>query len=209
MVCAIGGALAAGRKGLDLLGVLVVSFTAAVGGGTLRDLLLDRNPVFWLTDTWCLWASLIAGCSAWICTRRIRVPKGVFNIVDAFGLALFSMSGIRIALDAGQTPTISLIMGTITGVAGGVLRDLLCGEIPWVFRPTEFYASASLLGGAFYFAAIGLGSPVTFATILGAAAIVFIRLAALKWSWRLPVFLLSQEEGRKQPSKIEKTQQNS
>ena len=148
MVCAVGGALAAGRKRLDMVGVVFVSFVAAVGGGSLRDLLLDRNPVFWLAQPSYLTVSLAAGALTWIYICRWRAPVRFLSFVDAFGLALFTISGIQIAQETGQSVPICLVMGVITGVAGGLFRDLLCGEIPSIFKSGELYASASLLGGA-------------------------------------------------------------
>lgn len=125
-----GGALAAGRKRLDMGGVVFVSFVAAVGWGSLRDLLLDRNPIFWLAQPSYLTVSLLAGALTWLYIRRWPAPGRFLNFVDAFGLGLFTVSGIQIAQEMGQSTLICLVMGLITGVAGGLLRDLLCGEIP-------------------------------------------------------------------------------
>ncbi|MEY5062223.1 MAG: hypothetical protein RLZZ112_187, partial [Verrucomicrobiota bacterium] len=97
MVCAVGGALAAGRKRLDMVGVVFISFVAAVGGGSLRDLLLDRNPVFWLAQPSYLTVSLVAGALTWLYIRRWPAPGRFLNFVDAFGLGLFTISGIQIA----------------------------------------------------------------------------------------------------------------
>jgi len=111
-------------------------------------------------------------------------------ISDAFGLGLFLIVGIQIAEDAGKSATVALIMGVITGVAGGALRDLLCGEIPVIFRRSELYASAALIGGMVY---LGLGQfevPSDVAAILGAGMTIFLRLAALKWRWHLPVMAM-------------------
>lgn len=186
--CASSGALAAGRKRLDLIGVMVISFTAAVGGGTLRDLLLDRNPVFWLADHTYLFVSMGAGLLTWIYTRRWAPPHRVLLVVDAAGLALFTISGIQIAEQAAQPLVASIIMGVITGVAGGIFRDVLCGEIPMTFRQSELYASASLLGGIVYISLKKIGLESGLCAMIGAGVIFFLRLAALKWGWRLPVF---------------------
>src|SRR5688500_6870320 len=118
-VFAISGALAAGRKSLDLLGVVVIAVVTAIGGGTLRDLLLDRHPIFWIADP--LYVVVIACAAlatvAW--TRRFRPPVNMLVIADALGLALFSVAGAQIAQDAGVSPVIVVIMGTMTGTAGG------------------------------------------------------------------------------------------
>jgi uncharacterized membrane protein YeiH len=187
MFCAVGGALAAGRKRLDVVGVVFVSFVAAVGGGSLRDLLLDRNPVFWLAQPSYLTASLVAGALTWLFIRRWRAADRFLTYVDAFGLALFTISGIQIAQEMSQSTLICLVMGVITGVAGGLLRDLLCGEIPSVFKGGELYASAALIGGAVFFLAAALGANARICALAGATAIIGLRLAALRLGWRLPV----------------------
>ena len=187
MVCAVGGALAAGRKRLDMVGVVFVSFVAAVGGGSLRDLLLDRNPVFWLAQPSYLTVSLAAGALTWIYICRWRAPVRFLSFVDAFGLALFTISGIQIAQEMGQSVPICLVMGVVTGVAGGLFRDLLCGEIPAIFKSGELYASAALLGGVAFFLVERLGADPRLSALLGAGTVVGLRLAALHLGWRLPV----------------------
>lgn len=187
MVCAVGGALAAGRKRLDMVGVVFVSFVSAVGGGSLRDLLLDRNPVFWLAQPSYLTVSLVAGALTWLYIRRWPAPGRFLNFVDAFGLGLFTISGIQIAQEMGQSTLICLVMGLITGVAGGLLRDLLCGEIPSVFQGGELYASAALLGGGVFFLAEAAGGDPRLGALAGAGTVVGLRLAALRLGWRLPV----------------------
>ena len=187
MVCAVGGALAAGRKRLDVVGVVFVSFVAAVGGGSLRDLLLDRNPVFWLAQPSYLTVSLIAGALTWIYICRWKAPVRFLSFVDAFGLGLFTISGIQIAQEMEQSLLICLVMGVITGVAGGLLRDLLCGEIPSIFKSGELYASAALLGGAAFFLAETWGAGPKVCALMGAGTVIGLRLAALHLGWRLPV----------------------
>lgn len=195
MVCAVGGALAAGRKRLDMVGVVFVSFVAAVGGGSLRDLLLDRNPVFWLAQPSYLTVSLVAGALTWLYIRRWPAPGRFLNFVDAFGLGLFTISGIQIAQEMGQSTLICLVMGLITGVAGGLLRDLLCGEIPSVFQGGELYASASLLGGGVFFLVEASGADPRLCALAGAGTVVGLRLAALRLGWRLPVLKIRHPKG--------------
>lgn len=194
LVCAVGGALAAGRKRLDLVGVVFVSFVAAVGGGSLRDLLLDRNPIFWLAQPSYLTVSLLAGALTWLYIRRWPAPGRFLNFVDAFGLGLFTISGIQIAQEMGQSTLICLVMGLITGVAGGLLRDLLCGEIPSVFQGGELYASASLLGGGVFFIVETSGADPRVGALAGAATVVGLRLAALRLGWRLPVLKIKDSQ---------------
>lgn len=186
VVCAASGALMAGRKNMDLIGLLTISLATAVGGGTLRDLLLDRNPVFWMGDTAYILASILAAMAVWIYTRFWAPPDRFLLVLDAFGLGLFLICGIQIAEDYGQTGAIAIIMGIITGVAGGVIRDVLCGEIPTIFRKSELYASAALIGGVVYFMALRQGIERDWAAIIGAGLTIFLRLGAVRWRWRLP-----------------------
>jgi uncharacterized membrane protein YeiH len=134
-VFAVSGVLAAGRKGLDVLGIAVIALVTAIGGGTLRDLLLDRHPIFWIANTTHLWVILgatvvtLGYVRLWIATRRALL------VADALGLAFFTIAGVQITEQAGYSDLIALLMGTITGVAGGVFRDVLTAEIPLVMRP--------------------------------------------------------------------------
>lgn len=187
--CAASGALSAGRKSLDFVGVMVISLAAAVGGGTLRDLLLDRNPVFWLADNLYLYVSFAAALLTWIYTRRWSPPMRLLLTVDAVGLALFTITGTQIAEQMQQTIMICLAMGVITGVAGGIVRDVLCGEIPMTFRRSELYASAALLGSGVYLGMEYLAVPADLCALAGAVTIFLLRMAALRWNWHLPVFV--------------------
>lgn len=194
IVCACSGALVAGRKNLDLIGLLAISFATGVGGGTVRDVLLDRNPVFWIGDPTYVSMSLLAAGAIWLHTRFLEPPDRFLLILDAFGLGLFLIVGIQIAEGVGQSAGISLIMGVITGVAGGVIRDVLCGDIPLIFRSSELYASAALAGGALYITLRYFRLPPDLCAISGALGVIFLRLAALRWGWRLPVLTLKKQE---------------
>jgi uncharacterized membrane protein YeiH len=186
-VFAASGALAAGRKGFDLLGVLVIAAVTAIGGGTLRDLLLDRHPIFWIADVSQLWAVLIGAASVLIYTRLADPPDMSLSIADAMGLALFTISGAQIAEQRGVRWVIIIIMGTITGAAGGVLRDVLSGEVPLILRRGELYATAAIAGAVIYLLleASGIGSVAS--AILGMIAVAAVRFAAIAWKLRLPV----------------------
>ncbi|NET53437.1 MAG: trimeric intracellular cation channel family protein, partial [Merismopedia sp. SIO2A8] len=133
MVFAMSGALAAGRKQLDLLGVVVVAVVTAIGGGTLRDVLLDRHPVFWLHDPIYLNITLGSALLAVVYTKFFSPPYRALLIADALGLALFSISGAQIAEQATLPSIIIVLTGTMTGTAGGVLRDILLADIPVIF----------------------------------------------------------------------------
>jgi uncharacterized membrane protein YeiH len=192
-VFAVSGALAAGRKRLDLLGVVVVATVTAIGGGTTRDLLLDRHPVFWVADP--SYLAVIAGAAlltvAYV--RWRRPPEDSLAVADAFGLAFFVISGAGIAQQL-DLPAISVIvMGVLTGVAGGVIRDVLTTEIPMILQRVELYATAAIAGVAVFLALIALDAPAPIPSLTGMAVIVALRLAAIVWGLRLPAFSLDRE----------------
>jgi uncharacterized membrane protein YeiH len=195
-VFAVSGVLAAGRKRLDALGVAVIAVVTAVGGGTLRDLLLNRYPMFWIADTTYLW--VILGATAvtlgymriWIATRRALL------VADALGLAFFTIAGVQIAEQAGVSDLIAVLMGTITGVAGGVFRDVLTTEIPLVMRPGRLYATAAIVGAGSYVLLVRWSISHDAAALLGMAAIATIRLAAILWRLELPAVHLPEGDSR-------------
>jgi uncharacterized membrane protein YeiH len=193
-VFAISGVLAAGRKRLDLLGVAVIAVVTAIGGGTLRDLLLDRHPIFWIADPTYLWVILAATVVTlgyvrlWIASRRALL------IADALGLAFFTIGGVEIAQQTGHSDLIALLMGTITGVAGGVLRDVLLGEIPLIFRPGRLYATAAIGGAGLYLLLTWGGISKEAAGLAGMAATVGLRLGAIFWRLELPAVRLPEDE---------------
>jgi uncharacterized membrane protein YeiH len=192
-VFAVSGALAAGRKRFDLLGVLAIAIVTAIGGGTLRDVLLDRHPVFWIKDPTYLPVILVAAALTVVYSRFRPPPRISLLVADAFGLALFTISGAQIAEGRDLPGIIVVVMGTITGTAGGVLRDVLCGEAPLLFRQTDLYATTSIAGVLVYLAAEAAGLAVPAASLLGMATVAGLRIAAIVWSLRLPVFRLPEE----------------
>jgi uncharacterized membrane protein YeiH len=186
-VFAVSGVLAARDRGLDFFGVIVVAAITGVGGGTLRDLLLDRHPIFWVTDTWYL-VVIIASAVATVVYVRARPPPGTLLLVaDAFGLALFALSGAQTAEAAQCPPLIVVLMGTMTGVTGGVLRDVITAQVPLILR-REIYALAAIAGIAAYLALHALGMPRAPAFVTGMILVVVLRLLAIRWSLHLPVF---------------------
>lgn len=193
-VSAVSGALAAGRKRLDLLGVLVVAAATAVGGGTLRDLLLDRHPIFWIADGSHL-AAVAAGAALTVVYARFRrPPEKALRVADAIGLAFFTVSGAGIAAQAGVPGPAVVLLGTMTGVAGGLLRDVLCAEIPMVLREGQLYATAAVAGAAAYLLLGRAGLSPAVASLAGMSVIVALRLAAILWNLRLPVFRVAEPE---------------
>ena len=189
-VFAVSGALAAGRKELDLIGVVVLAFVTAIGGGTLRDLLLDRHPIFWLADQW--YVIVITGSAlltvAW--SRWRAPPEPALLVADALGLALFSVVGAQIAERAGLPPLACIILGTITGCAGGVIRDVLSNELPMLLRQGFLYATCAIAGTATYFLLAWIGVAAAIATLVGMAVVAALRFASIWWRLQLPVFRL-------------------
>jgi len=193
-VFAISGALAAARKGLDLLGVLVIATVTAIGGGTVRDVLLARQ-VFWIADVVYVYVILAAtiGTIAW--TRWLKPPDRALAVADALGLALFSISGAQIAEGLEHRGAVVVLMGTLTGVAGGMLRDLLTGEIPLILRKGQIYATGAIAGIVLYVALQDWVGRIP-AAFAGMAVIAGLRLGAIAWNWTLPVFSVPGPEDR-------------
>jgi len=186
-VFAASGVLAARDRDLDLFGVMVVAVITAIGGGSLRDLLLDRHPIFWVTDTWYL-IVIIASALFTVAYVRVRPPPGASLLVaDALGLALFALSGAQSAEAANCPPLIVVLMGTMTGVTGGVLRDVITAHFPLILR-REIYATAAIVGVAAYLALHAAGVPRALAFGVGMLFVVTLRLLAIRWGLQLPVF---------------------
>lgn len=192
-VFAVSGALAAGRKSLDLLGVVVIATVTALGGGTLRDVLLDRHPVFWIADPGYLYVTLAAALLTLIYTRRFRPPDRSLAYADALGLAMFTISGAQITERLGLHGAVVVLMGAITGVAGGVIRDILTKEIPLILRRGRFYATASIAGAIVYLLLQRFTEPAA-AALLGMACIALLRIAAIHWDLSLPVYHVPEDD---------------
>ena len=186
---AASGALSAGRKSLDVLGVLIIAALTAIGGGTIRDLLLDRHPIVWVQNPIYLLVIVLAVAVTMLWTRRRPAPFAALLVADALGLALFAISGARIAQQLGLPWPSVILMGTITGTAGGVLRDLLSAEIPLVLR-RDIYVTAAIGGIAVYLVLTALGAPSPVPSLVGAAAVVGLRLLAIVYDLHLPSFRL-------------------
>ncbi len=199
-VFAISGVLAAGHKGLDLLGVAVIAVVTAIGGGTLRDVLLDRHPIFWIADS--TYLLVILGATAFtLFYVRFQIPNPrALLVADALGLAFFTIGGVQIAQQAGLSGLLAMLMGTITGVAGGMIRDVLCGEIPLILRKGQLYASSTSVGAALYLVLEGAGVARDPAALIGMGTIVVVRFAAILWRLELPMLSLEETtSGRLRP----------
>jgi uncharacterized membrane protein YeiH len=187
-VGAISGVLAAEGKRIDLFGVLVLALVTAVGGGTLRDLCLNV-PVFWLNNSGILLSSTLPAVGTFLVIRFISMPKRTLLMADAFSLALFGIAGTEKALLSGANAVAAILLGIVTGVAGGVLRDVLRGEIPWVFRAEVHLYATTVFFGALLFVTLEHWWPEEESSrYLSMGLILLLRLMAMKFGLHLPVF---------------------
>lgn len=185
---ALSGVLEAARKRLDAVGVCVVGFLAAFGGGTVRDLLLDQRPVFWVRHVEVLWGVLGLCVLAMLFLRRphLHLTERAIQWPDAVGLGLFTATGVHQALLLQMPPLVAVLMGIITGVFGGVLRDMVCNEIPSAFADHRPYAACAFVGGWLY---VGLWQAQASGWLALLACVVLtagLRMLALWRNWQLP-----------------------
>jgi len=189
-VFAVTGALMAGRNAMDLFGVLVISLVTALGGGTLRDLILDNHPVSWIGNELYLVVASLAALGTVLWARFIKpLPEKALLIADAFGLAVFTVIGTEVAMRHQVPVSTAVIMGVMTGVAGGVLRDVLCNQIPLIFQK-EVYATACIAGSLVFMALLHLGAGHWAATGVAMLVVLLTRIAAIYWGLALPRFHL-------------------
>jgi uncharacterized membrane protein YeiH len=193
-VFAITGALAAGRKRMDIFGVAVLGCVTALGGGTLRDVILGIRPVFWISDTEYLAVAVIAAIGTFVSARQWKLPAMVLMYADAVGLAVFTVIGFQRGFHATHVYSIGIVMGMTTGVVGGMIRDVLSGEIPLILR-REIYASASLCGASLFALLSHLRLSSLLVAIVAFLVTLSIRLTALHWNLALPLFWLKEGRG--------------
>jgi uncharacterized membrane protein YeiH len=185
---ALSGFIEAARRRLDAVGVVVVAGLAAFGGGTLRDVLLDRRPFFWVTHTELLWGVLILGIVAMLVMRRrhLEPTERAMQWPDAVGMGLFSASGTQMSLAMGQPPLVAVVLGMVTAVFGGVLRDIVCNDIPKVFRDHRPYALFAFAGGWVLIALDHAGAPQWLGLVVAASVATSLRLLAMWQDWKIP-----------------------
>ena len=186
-VFAIAGSLAAGRKQMDLFGVVVLALATALGGGTLRDVLLGAHPIFWVADPTYVIVAVSASIVTFVAARYLRLPRQLLLLADALGLAFFTVLGTQRAEAAEAATAVCIIMGVMTGVAGGMIRDVLAGEVPLILR-REIYATASLAGAVVYVGMEAIVPGPTIAPLVAMVVALALRLAAIRWNLSLPVF---------------------
>lgn len=185
-VFAVSGVLGAARKRLDLFGALSVAFVCALGGGTVRDLLLGLTPVSWIRDPRDAAIALASAFAAFVLLRFVALSVRLLLVLDALGLGLFAVLGTERALMAGASLFVAVLMGTLSGSAGGAIRDVLCGDVPHVLS-SELYATAALLGASCFGLLLHLGATREVALWSGGLLCFVLRIAALRWNLRLPL----------------------
>lgn len=187
---ALSGLLEAARKRLDAVGVCVVAFLAAFGGGTLRDLLLDQRPFFWVQHVAVLWGVLGLCVLAMVFLRQhhFELTERAIQWPDALGLGLFTATGVHLALNSQMPAVVAVMMGLITGVFGGVLRDIVCNEIPTAFRDHRPYALCAFAGGWLYVGLWQAHAPGWVALVASVFVTAGLRGLALWRNWELPAW---------------------
>jgi uncharacterized membrane protein YeiH len=185
-------ALAAGRRSMDWMGVCLLGSIAALGGGSVRDVLLGHYPLVWVKEPWLLLLTAGAAACAIAFARIIHHLRIVFLVLDAIGLVVFTIAGCEVALQMNQPLLIVIIAGMITGCVGGVLRDVLCNDVPLLFR-SELYASVSVVTGALYVAALRGGLNPEIATLAAFVVGLAFRLLAIRYRWEMPKFVYSRD----------------
>lgn len=188
-VAAVAGAIASTRVRMDLFGVIVCGILAAIGGGTVRDLLIDQ-PVLWTVEGQEIYltAAVFSSIFAFIWVRQsLPIPIGTIRLLDAIVLAMFAFAGCAKSIRLGFSIPVSITMGVITGVAGGMLRDLITGNVPYVLRPGELYATAALVGSVLYCLMVRVwGFSEAESTLPCILTVFLVRCAAIRWNWNLP-----------------------
>jgi uncharacterized membrane protein YeiH len=191
----VSGILVAARKRLDVVGVVVVAFLTALGGGTLRDVLLDRRPFFWVANEEWVWAVIALSVLGPIVIRARHLEPSIraMQWPDALGLGLFAASGTQIALSEGASPLVATLMGVVTAAFGGMIRDILVNDVPWVVNSYQLYALIAFAGGWVVWGLGELGVSPVVSVLIGALFTVTTRMLAIAFDWRLPAWRLGDQ----------------
>lgn len=181
----IAGAFAAMEKKLDVFGIFIIAFVTALGGGTLRDVLIGEVPVRWMYDLSQGAIVLLSAAAAMVFTNALKSFHKTLLLFDSLGLGFFTILGIRKGISLELHPVVCIVLGTITACFGGVIRDILLNNIPLIFQK-EIYATACIFGGLVYFLLLKMGVPELPLEAVCIAAIVVLRLLAIRYNWQLP-----------------------
>ncbi|MBT5953759.1 trimeric intracellular cation channel family protein [bacterium] len=181
---AVSGIILARQKDFDLVGMYIIACVTAFGGGTLRDLILDRTPVYWISHSeYPLFILLLA--TFFYIFPKIGIKEKWLTIPDALGIALFTISSSQIAMEVNLSPTLVAIFATMSATFGGLIRDVSCHEIPMVYRKSSLYASVAFVGSVFYMCLLALNLEMGIASILSIIFTFFLRIIAIYFNWRL------------------------
>jgi len=181
---AISGVLTAMHKRMDVFGILIIAFVTAVGGGTLRDVLLDVN-ITWMHNMTYVYVIFISAVVAVIFRSKLNYVRKSLFLFDTIGIGLYTIVGIEKGIQLGLHPIICVALGTMSACFGGVIRDILCTEIPIIFRK-EIYATACIMGGVFYFVLITVGLETNWVVVISGSVVITIRILAVRFHLSLP-----------------------
>ncbi|MEO1819602.1 MULTISPECIES: trimeric intracellular cation channel family protein [Pseudomonas] len=184
---AMSGALAAGRRNMDFFGVAVIAFLTALGGGTVRDILLGNFPITWTQHPLYIYITITGGLATIVLARFMRHLHQLFLVLDAIGLVAFTVIGCNVALRLGYDTAVVVMAGIITGIFGGIIRDIMCNRMPQVLRH-ELYASVSLVVALLYLALRHQGVSESVNLLAAFSVGLLLRMAAIRWKLSLPVF---------------------
>lgn len=184
MAFAVSGALTAMNKKMDPFGVFIIAFVTSVGGGTLRDVLIGRTPVGWMVNLNYVYVIILGFVLAMVFRKKLDQFRTSMFLFDTIGLGVFTLVGLEKGLEKGLSPIICIALGTMTACFGGVIRDILCNEIPVIFRK-EIYATICIVGGAFFFIMKWLNVPQDILYLATSLVIIAIRLMAVIFKWSL------------------------
>ena len=187
-VFALTGALVASRAQLDVIGFIFVASLTAVGGGTLRDIILNRDTVFWVSDPWVIAVAAFAAVIVFLTAHLLESRYRTILWLDAAALAIAVPAGVGVALSMGQPTSIVVIMGITTGCMGGLMRDVVCNEVPLVLKQGELYVTCALVGALSAVAALWYGLSEPLALLICAGATFALRLGGIAFGWSLPVY---------------------
>lgn len=191
MAFAISGALAAMNRKLDLFGIFIIAFVTAVGGGTVRDVLIGNTPVMWMENTLYIYLIGLVSILAIIFRNKIYYLKTSLFLFDTIGLGVFTITGVEAGIQNNLDPILCIALGAMTGTFGGVIRDILCNEIPVIFRK-EIYATASIIGGLAFIILLNMGVNPDIIYIVTSLIVISIRLIVVKYKISLPTYHLTE-----------------
>jgi len=184
----ITGVIAAGKKDMDILSIVLLGVVTALGGGTLRDVIIDVSPVFWIADLTYLWISILASVTTFFLIRYVNHVLRPLLFIDAFGLALFTVLATEKTISLGFFSPVAVLMGVTTGVAGGMIRDILTARMPLLLG-REFYATPALLGAILFTVLRELYPLQDYNRLYAIGAIFILRASAIQWGWYYPRWL--------------------